>query len=349
MLGDPLLAIVTALDLCADKNNVGPAGARVLAKATHLTQLRELRLRNNEIFEAGGRDLARAMHFSGLTKLDLAKLSESAPTACARWQRRRTWPGCASCGSGLVLRQQQQPLRRDAGVFALAAASHLNGLVTLDLQWSEVRFLVRALAAAPQFADLREPGSAPATSACSVRRRWRSALPNLDPARSLRQRDRGQGRGGDRPAAEAPAHPRSEPQRHRHRRCESDRRRRVPGRLARAPASLQQLGDEGATELSLADQLTRLRLLDLRNSGVGPSGVEDLLEEAWLSRLECLLLDANRLGNTASEALAKATHMTWLKELRLRARLSAGRGEVSRVRAAPRRPARAPRRRQPDR
>ncbi|WAS97393.1 hypothetical protein [Nannocystis punicea] len=318
VLRDPLLSVVTALDLCADRNDVGPAGARALARATHLTQLRELRLRDNEIFEAGGHDLARATHFSGLTKLDLrsCQVGTDGVRALAAATHlaglRELWLG------GSFFDNNSNPCR-DAGVFALAAASHLKGLVTLDLQWSEVRLPgARALAAAPQFADLRELWLGASHLGPLGAKAVAIGLPNLT---LLDLYDNGIGAKGLRALVRRLKHLRTLDLSHND--IGIDGVKAIAD--AESLAGLRQLwlaynnlGDEGATELSLADQLTQLRLLDLRNTGIGPSGVEDLLEEAWLSRLECLLLDANRLGNTAAKALAKATHMTRLKELRLR-------------------------------
>lgn len=156
VIRDPLLAVVTALDLCADLNDIGPDGAYVLAEATHLTQLRELRLRENTIGEEGGLALAGATHLAGLTKLDLRSCQvgtegvRALAAATHLANLRELWLGCTFFDSG------SEPCG-DEGAFALAAARHLNQLVTLDLQWNDIKLPGgRALAAAPQFAGLRE-------------------------------------------------------------------------------------------------------------------------------------------------------------------------------------------------
>ncbi|MFY0541455.1 hypothetical protein [Nannocystis pusilla] len=175
VLRDPLLAVVTTLDLCADKNDVGPAGARALAEASHLTHLRELRLRDNEIFEDGGHALAGATHFAGLTKLDLRSCqvgTEGVRALAAATHLaglRELWLG------GSFFDRSSNPCR-DEGVFALAAASHLKRLRVLDLQWNEVRLAgARAWQRRRSSRACASCGSAPATSGRLARRRWRAA------------------------------------------------------------------------------------------------------------------------------------------------------------------------------
>ncbi|WP_434416785.1 hypothetical protein [Nannocystis pusilla] len=318
VLRDPLLAVVTALDLCADKNDVGPAGARALAEATHLTHLRELRLRDNEIFEEGGHALAGATQFAGLTKLDLRSCQVGAEGVRALAAAthlaglRELWLG------GSFFDRSSNPCR-DEGVFALAAAGHLNRLHVLDLQWNEVRLAgARALAAAPQFAGLRElwlgashlgPRGAEAVA---------SGLPNLT---LLDLYDNQIGPEGVRAIVEGLQHLRTLDLSHNAIGVEGVNAIGMAESLAglrELRLAYNELKDDGVEELSLADHLTQLELLDLRDNGIEWWGAESLLEEPWLARLEHLLLDDNPLGDAAAGALAKATHLTRLKKLSLR-------------------------------
>jgi Ran GTPase-activating protein (RanGAP) involved in mRNA processing and transport len=283
----------------------------------HLLQLREVASQVEGSWNQL-RDLARATHFSGLAKLDLrsCQVGTDGVRALAAATHlaglRELWLG------GSFFDNNSDPCR-DAGVFALAAASHLNNLVTLDLQWSEVRLPgARALAEAPQFADLRELWLGASHLGPLGAEAVAIGLPNLT---LLDLYDNDIGPQGVRAIVRRLKHLRTLDLSHNAIgiagvQAIADAESLAGLRELRLPYN--DLGDEGATELSLADHLTQLRLLDLRNNGIGPSGAEDLLEEAWLARLECLLLDANPLGNAASKALARATHMTRLKELRLR-------------------------------
>lgn len=317
-LREPLLAAVTALDLCVDGNDIGPDGAIALAEATHLTHLRELRLRDNQIFEEGGIALAGATHFAGLSKLDLRSCQigtegvQALAAATHLAGLRELWLGCSFFDHG------RNPCRDD-GVFALAAARHLNQLVTLDLQWNEVRLAgARALAAAPQFAGLRELWLGASHLGPLGAEAVAIGLPNLT---LLDLYDNEIGPKGVGSIAERLKHLRTLDLSHNAigiAGVQTIADTESLAGLRELRLAYNELGDEGATELSLADHLTQLVLLDLRDNDIGPSGVEDLLEEAWLSRLECLLLDDNPLGNTASQALAKATHLTRLKKLSLR-------------------------------
>ncbi|WAS97391.1 TIGR02996 domain-containing protein [Nannocystis punicea] len=316
-LRDPLLSVITALDLCAEGNDIGPDGAIALAEATHLTQLRELRLRDNRIEEEGGIALAGATHFAGLTKLDLRSCqvgTEGVKALAAATQLanlRELWLGCTFFDSG------RTPCR-DEGVFALAAASHLNQLVTLDLQWNEVRLAgARALAAAPQFAGLRELWLGASHLGAEGATAVATGLPNLT---LLDLYDNDIGPKGVRSIARRLKHLRTLDVSHNHIGIEGVQA--IAG--AESLAGLRELrlpynklDDEGAAALAKADRLTRLKLLDLRDNDIGPSGIKVLLAKKWLSRLETLLLDNNPLGTSASQALAKATHLTRLRALRL--------------------------------
>ncbi|WAS97392.1 TIGR02996 domain-containing protein [Nannocystis punicea] len=317
VLREPLLSVITALDLVAEGNDIGPDGAIALAEATHLTQLRELRLRDNRIEEEGGIALAGATHFAGLTKLDLRSCQvgtagvKALAAATQLANLRELWLGCTFYDF------EREPCR-DEGVFALAAASHLNQLVTLDLQWNEVRLAgARALAAAPQFAGLRELWLGASHLGAEGAKAVATGLPNLT---LLDLYDNDIGPKGVRSIARRLKHLRTLDLSHNGIGIEGVQA--IAG--AESLAGLRELwlpynelDDEGAAALAKADRLTRLELLDLRDNGIGPSGIEELLAKKWLSRLETLLLDDNPLGDEAAQALAKATHLTRLRALRM--------------------------------
>lgn len=317
-LRDPLLSVVTTLDLCAPRNRLGPAAAVALAQATHLTNLRELRLRDNEIFEEGGLALAGATQFASLTGLDLrsCQIGAEGVRALAAATHlaglRELWLG------GSYFDNSDNPCGDD-GVLALAVASHLDRLVTLDLQWSQVHQVgARALAAAPQFAGLRElwlganylgPGGAEALV---------SGLPDLT---LLDLYDNQIGPNGVRAIVERLQHLRTLDLSHNDigiEGIEGIAEAESLADLRELRLAYNKLGDEGAEVLATAEQLTHLTLLDLRDNDIGASGAEELIAAEQFSRLECLLLDVNKLGNTASQALASARHMTRLKKLSLR-------------------------------
>jgi len=96
-LADPLLGVVTALDL--QDNALGPDAARALAGATHLTGLTRLDLFDSPLGSDGVSTLVGAPHFASLQTLRLSCRQEA--------------------------EEPRPPV--DVGACAIAAASHLTG------------------------------------------------------------------------------------------------------------------------------------------------------------------------------------------------------------------------------
>ena len=119
------IAAPTMASLTLSSNDIGPAGAQVLAESPHLAHLTSLTLRSNGIRRAGAQALARSPHLSHLTSLDLGNngIGPSGAQALA------SSPHLAHLTS-LDLRINRIG---DAGAQALAQSPHLAHLTSLNL------------------------------------------------------------------------------------------------------------------------------------------------------------------------------------------------------------------------
>jgi uncharacterized protein (TIGR02996 family) len=121
----PELAGVRVLELCDYwRTPLGAEGAKALASSPHLRRLEALDVYRNNVADAGLQALARAPWLAGLRLLNLRDNEVSAVGVRALADRTHT--------RLTTLRLGRNPIR-DAGASALAGASLLAGLASLDL------------------------------------------------------------------------------------------------------------------------------------------------------------------------------------------------------------------------
>jgi hypothetical protein len=115
---------------------LGPQGAAVLAGSPHLSGLRELRLRENEIGDEGVRHLARSSHLGNLTLLDLERNSVGDAGLGHLLDSRRL--------AGLRYLNLQENLVGPDGLAALLASPRLKQWSLVDLRQNRGLRLVRS-------------------------------------------------------------------------------------------------------------------------------------------------------------------------------------------------------------
>ena len=268
------------------------AGAAVIARATHLTQLEEIDFSNCFVGVRGVESLAGAKHLVSLRKLNFSRF-----------------------GSGYV----EDPFVTDAGVEVLAAAgSPFVNLTKLRLGGNQLGdAAVRALLASTsltklekvefRYCELSPAAFAPSTGSA----RWKSldvagvrfpadaframvALPQLSQLAQLRANRADLDADDMQALAEAS--------------CVSELRELYLSDNGFASAGAQSLA---------GGNWTNLHTLDLRDDKIGPSGVVALTAGTFPVMTD-LCLDANEVGTIGAKAIADAPWAGSLRRLRLK-------------------------------
>jgi uncharacterized protein (TIGR02996 family) len=285
--------------------------ARRLADCPHLSRIPELTFRDSW-GEESLRIVLTSPHLAGATFLEFGDYNCTAVTA----EILASTPALSRLRTLCFANFDGAPMG-DAGVSALAQASHLAGLENLVLENCRVEHAgAAALAHSPsltRLAHLNLGGGYYTTNRIG----WRGAAalagsPNLGPVTFLQLDYNSIGDRGLRALAESPH----------------------TSRMKQLYLGGNRIGDAGLAALAATSHFDQLACLVLSGNNIGNAGLTALARSPLLGRLKTLWLAQNRIGAPGTSALASSPLASHLEELSLQ-ECNIGRAGVEALAASP--------------